>query len=57
MKGLGVLGFVLGVAALALLVLRRGNATPATASDSIIMFIGLASAIAGFGLFFVYAVQ
>lgn len=55
MKPLGVLCFVVGVAALAMLAVRRGNGAPMHLPDYILMFIGLASAIAGLALFFVYA--
>jgi len=57
MKTLGVLCFVMGVAALAVLAIRRGNATPLRWPDYMMIFIGLAGAIAGLALFFVYSVS
>jgi len=57
MKTLGVLCFVMGVAALAMLAIRRGNATPLRWPDYMMIFIGLASAIAGLALFFVYSMS
>ena len=56
MKALGVLSFVVGVAALGMLAVRRGNDAPLRSPDYLLMFIGLAGAIAGLALFFVYAV-
>lgn len=55
MKTLGVFCFVVGVAALALLAIRRGREVPLRWPDYMMMFIGLASAIAGLALFFVYS--
>jgi hypothetical protein len=57
MKALGVLSFVVGVAALGMLAVRRGNNAPMASPDYMLMFIGLAGAIAGLMLFFVYAMQ
>jgi hypothetical protein len=57
MKTLGVVSFVVGVAALGMLALRRGNDVPLRSSDYVLMFVGLASAITGLALFFVYAMQ
>jgi hypothetical protein len=55
MKTLGVMSFVVGVAALGMLAVRRGNEAPLRSGDYVLMFIGLASAITGLALFFVYA--
>ena len=52
MKVLGVVCFVVGVAALATLVIRRGRDTPTQWPDYILMFIGPAGAIAGIALIF-----
>jgi hypothetical protein len=57
MKALGVLSFVVGVAALGMLAVRRGKNAPMASRDTMLMFIGLAAAIAGLALFFIYAMQ
>ena len=57
MKALGVLCFVVGVAALGMLAVRRGNQAPLRGDDYLLMFVGVASAIAGLALFFVYSMR
>ena len=55
MKTLGVFAFVAGVTALSLLAIRRDRDVPLRWPDYMMIFIGLASAIAGLALFFVYS--
>jgi hypothetical protein len=57
MKAWGVLCFVVGVGALSLLAIRRGQDTPLRGTDYLMMFIGLAGVIAGLALFFIYAMR
>ncbi len=57
MTTLGVICFVVGVAALALLAIRRGRNVPMGVADYLMAFVGLASVIAGLALFFTYAVH
>ena len=53
MKTVGVFCFVVGVAALGALAVRRGNGAPLTAADYLMMFLGLAGAIGGLAAVFV----
>ena len=55
MTTLGVICFVVGVSALALLAVRRGRERPLDWSDYVLMFLGLASVISGLALFFTYS--
>jgi hypothetical protein len=57
MKIWGVACFVVGVSALSLLAIRRGQDTPLRSADYLMMFIGVASVIAGLALFFVYSMK
>jgi hypothetical protein len=57
MTTFGVICFVVGVAALALLAIRRGRNLPVGGSDYLMAFVGLATVIAGLALFFMYAVH
>ncbi len=53
MKVFGVFCFVIGVAALSTLVVRRGRGIAVQWTDYTMMFIGLAGAIGGFAAMFV----
>ncbi len=53
MKTIGVFCFVLGVASLGTLAIRRGNAKPLNGADYLLMFLGLAGAIGGLAALFV----
>jgi len=57
MTTFGVLCFVVGVVALAMLAIRRGKNTPVGGSDYLMAFVGLASVIAGLAVFFMYALH
>ena len=51
-KSFGVASFILGVAALAFLAIRRGENIPTTWPDYVMMFIGIAGAIMGLAVVF-----
>ena len=53
MKAFGVFCFVVGVASLGALAIRRGNGKPLTVADYLMMFLGLAGAIGGLAAVFV----
>jgi hypothetical protein len=55
MQILGILCFVVGVAALAALVIRRGRSTPLRWPDYLMIFVGLAGALGGLAIMFVRA--
>ncbi len=48
----GVLSFVVGVVALAFLVIRRGQNLPQRNLDHLLMFLGTAGVIVGIGVIF-----
>lgn len=48
----GVLSFVVGVVALALLVIRRGQNLPQRGLDHLLVFLGTAGVIVGIGVIF-----
>ena len=53
MQIFGIACFVIGVAALAGLVIRRGRSTPMRWPDYLMIFIGLAGALGGLAMIFV----
>mgnify|MGYP003353307074 CR=1 FL=1 len=53
MKTFGVFCFVIGVASLGTLVVRRGDGKRLSAADYLMMFLGLAGAIGGLAAVFV----
>ena len=55
MNTYGVICFVVGVASLGVLAIRRGNGKAMGWFDYGLIFLGLASIIAGLALFFIYA--
>jgi hypothetical protein len=55
MKIYGIVCFIVGVAALAALVIRRGRSTPVRWPDYLMIFVGLAGALGGLAIFFVRA--
>jgi len=48
----GVTAFILGVAALGFLAIRRGQNLPTTWPDYVMMFVGIAGAIMGLAVVF-----
>ncbi len=52
MRVFGVSMFVMGAAALAMLVVRRGRNLPQTAPDHVMMFVGIAGTITGLAVIF-----
>lgn len=48
----GVLSFIVGVVALAVLVIRRGRSLPQTSLDHLLVFVGTAGVIAGIAVIF-----
>lgn len=46
----GVLSFVVGVIALAVLVIRRGRKAPQTGLDHVLVFLGTSGVIIGIGV-------
>ena len=48
----GVSAFVVGILALAALIIRRDNKKPLTAADHGLMFLGIAGAIVGLAVLF-----
>ncbi len=52
MRVFGVASFLIGVAALAFLAIRRGQQLPLKAADYLAMFLGIAGAIMGIAVFF-----
>ena len=48
----GVMSFIVGVIALAMLVMGQGNKQPQTGFDHILVFLGTAGVIVGLGVIF-----
>ena len=55
MRLFGIVCFIVGVAALSALVIRRGRSTPLRWPDYLMIFVGLAGALGGLAIIFVRA--
>jgi uncharacterized membrane protein HdeD (DUF308 family) len=48
----GVVAFIIGIASLACLAIRRGQKIPTSWPDTVMMFVGIAASITGLAVFF-----